>query len=44
MRHAVFGAGEILAIDEEKGAYAIRFDALPTPRSIAFRIRLEREP
>ena len=42
--HAVFGPGEILAIDAEKGAYVIRFDALPTPRSIAFRIRLEKRP
>lgn len=40
--HPVFGPGEILAIDAEKGAYVIRFDALPTPRSIAFRIRLEK--
>ena len=40
--HAVFGPGEILAVDAEKGAYVIRFDALPTPRSIAFRIRLEK--
>ena len=42
--HAVFGPGEILAIDAEKGAYVIRFDALPTPRSISFRIRLEKRP
>jgi DNA helicase-2/ATP-dependent DNA helicase PcrA len=43
VRHAVFGPGEILAIDAEKSAYVIRFDSLPTPRSIAFRIRLEKE-
>ncbi len=40
--HPVFGPGQILAVDAEKGAYVIRFDALPTPRSIAFRIRLEK--
>ena len=43
MVHAVFGPGEILAIDSEKSAWVIRFDSLPTPRSIAFRIRLEKE-
>ena len=42
VRHAVFGPGEVLALDTEKGAYVIRFDLLPTPRSIAFRIRLEK--
>ena len=43
VKHAVFGPGEIIAIDAEKSAWVIRFDSLPTPRSIAFRIRLERE-
>ena len=41
VRHAVFGPGTVLALDMEKSAYVIRFDALPTPRSIAFRIALE---
>ena len=41
VKHAVFGPGEVLALDMEKGAYVIRFDSLPTPRSIAFRIALE---
>ena len=42
VRHAVFGEGYVLALDEEKGAYVIQFDKLDTPRSIAFRIRLDR--
>ncbi len=42
VKHAVFGPGEVLALDLEKGAYVIRFDSLPTPRSIAFRIALEK--
>ena len=41
VRHAVFGAGTVLAIDTEKGATVIRFDSLETPRSIAFRIPLD---
>ena len=43
VKHAVFGPGEIVAVDEEKSAWVIRFDSLPTPRSIAFRIPLERD-
>ena len=42
--HPVFGPGEVVALDEEKSAYVVRFDTLPTPRSIAFRISLRAEP
>ncbi len=41
VKHTVFGPGEIVAVDAEKSAWVIRFDSLPTPRSIAFRIPLE---
>ena len=44
VRHAVFGEGTVIAIDEEKGATVVRFDALDTPRSIAFRVALEAVP
>lgn len=44
VRHSVFGAGTVLAIDAEKAAHVIRFDGLPTPRSISFRVRLTPEP
>ena len=43
VRHRVFGPGTVLAADADASAYSIRFDALPTPRSIAFRIALEPE-
>jgi DNA helicase-2/ATP-dependent DNA helicase PcrA len=42
VKHAVFGPGEVPALDLEKSAYVIRFDSLPTPRSIAVRIALEK--
>ncbi len=40
IRHNVFGDGVISDIDNEKGAYLIQFDKLPTLRSISFRIKL----
>ncbi len=39
--HPSFGAGEIIDLDTDKGAYVIRFDRLNTPRSIAFRAKLK---
>ncbi len=41
--HSVMGAGEIVEIDRDKSAYAIRFDGLETLRSISVRARLEAE-
>jgi len=41
IRHIIFGKGEILETDAEKGAYLIKFDDITTPRSIAFRVKLE---
>ncbi|MCI8631898.1 MAG: UvrD-helicase domain-containing protein [Lachnospiraceae bacterium] len=40
IRHAVFGAGTVLEADLTAGAYIIQFDAVATPRSIAFRVKL----
>ena len=42
VRHPVFGAGTVLAADREKQAHAVRFDGMDTPRSISFRVKLER--
>lgn len=42
IRHKVFGCGTILELDQEKSAYVIQFDEMDTPRSIAFRVKLER--
>ena len=42
VRHAVFGVGTVEGVDESRAAHLIRFDDLPTPRSISFRAKLER--
>ncbi len=41
VRHPYFGEGTIEGIDTGKGAYVIRFDEMPTPRTISFRVKLE---
>jgi len=41
VRHEIFGEGIVEEIDAARGAYIVRFDALPTPRAISFRARLE---
>ena len=41
VRHTIFGEGTVIAIDEDRSANIIQFDTLPTPRSIAFRGKLE---
>lgn len=40
IRHDYFGEGVILEIDTGKGAYLVQFDEIPTPRTIAFRVKL----
>ena len=42
VRHSVFGEGTILSVDEEKRAFAIRFDRMETPRTISARVKLEK--
>ena len=41
VKHAYLGAGEILETDMDKQAYLVRFDAMPTPRTISWRVKLE---
>ena len=41
MRHAVFGAGTVEFVDEERGAHLVRFDGIATARAISFKARLE---
>ena len=41
IRHEYLGTGTILKADPDKAAYEIRFDAVETPRTISFRVRLE---
>ncbi len=40
IRHEYLGEGIILDIDTGKGAYLVRFDGIPTPRTISFRVKL----
>ena len=38
--HPVFGAGTVLELDRDLGAYVICFDAMETPRTIRFQVKL----
>ena len=40
--HKIFGPGPIVDVDTEKSAYAILFDGMETPRTISFRVKLEK--
>ncbi len=40
--HKIFGPGTIVDVDTEKSAYAILFDGMETPRTISFRVKLEK--
>ena len=42
VRHSVFGEGEVLDVNKERGAYIIKFDGIASPRAIAFRAKLEK--
>ena len=42
VRHDLFGTGVILEVDRTKRAYRVKFDQMPTPRSISFRAKLHR--
>jgi DNA helicase-2/ATP-dependent DNA helicase PcrA len=42
VQHAILGAGTVLDLDKDNNAYVIQFDTLPTPRTIAFRVKLTR--
>jgi len=42
VRHSIMGDGTVIDVDTDKGAHVIRFDGIPTPRSISFRSKLEK--
>ena len=42
IQHAILGTGTVLDLDQDNNAYVIQFDTLPTPRTIAFRVKLTR--
>ena len=39
--HEILGAGTVVEIDRDKGAYVIQFESVRTPRRISFRAKLE---
>ncbi len=41
VKHPVFGEGKVIELDQEKSAYVIEFENLPTPRSISFRVKMQ---
>ena len=40
VKHPYFGPGLILETDTDKRAWLVKFDAFPTPRKIAFRVKM----
>ena len=42
VRHSIMGPGVVEEIDEDKGAYVIKFDGMDTARAISFRAKLEK--
>lgn len=40
VKHAIFGNGEILEIDEIKKFFVVKFEGIPTPRKISFKATL----
>jgi len=41
--HDILGGGEVLSSDTEKGFHMIKFDNIPTPRRISFKVKLKLE-
>ena len=41
VRHPILGPGTVVEADTDKGAHIVKFDAMDTPRAIAFRAKLE---
>ena len=42
VRHAVFGEGTVMDVDNNKSAHIIKFDAIDTPRTISFKVKIEK--
>ena len=40
VRHEILGSGTVVGIDDKKGAHIVQFDAMKTPRAIAFKAKL----
>jgi DNA helicase-2/ATP-dependent DNA helicase PcrA len=41
VKHAMFGVGTIVEVDEKKRAYVVKFEGLETPRKLSGRVKLE---
>ena len=41
VRHPILGEGTVTDVDTERGAHMVKFDAMDTPRAIAFKAKLE---
>ncbi len=41
VEHAVFGAGTVLDLNLRDACYLVKFDKLPTPREISFKVRMK---
>ena len=42
VEHFIMGKGTIVEIDQQKGAYVVQFDDLPTKRKISFQAKLSK--
>lgn len=42
IRHVVFGEETVMDVDNNKGAHIIKFDAMDTPRTISFKVKIEK--
>ena len=42
VEHEIMGPGTVVDVDTERMAHVVQFDAIATPRSISFRVRLRR--
>ncbi|MBQ7354006.1 MAG: UvrD-helicase domain-containing protein [Clostridia bacterium] len=42
VRHRIFGAGKIEEVDLSKAVYVVQFEGMRTPRSISFRVKMEK--
>lgn len=42
IKHAIFGDGMVIGIDEAKQAHIVMFDNMSTPRKLSFKVKLEK--
>ncbi len=42
VRHRIFGSGRIEEVDLQKAVYVVRFDGLATPRTISFKVTMDK--